>query len=77
MNSRSNTKNRNAKLIADAVKLADIMLVMAQNSVTRCEDDGCMVIYGIIRDCGYRIRRTVEQEQFLDISKIEHHRLFH
>jgi hypothetical protein len=77
MDPRSNTKCKNTKLIVDAMKLADKMLVMAQNGVTECEDDSCMLIYGIIRDCGYKIRRTVEQEQFTDIAKIEHRRLLH
>ena len=77
MDPRSNTKCKNTKLLVDAMKLADKMLVMAQNGVTECEDDSCMLIYGIIRDCGYKIRRTVEQEQFTDIAKIEHHRILH
>ena len=75
MDPRSNTKCKNTNLIVDAMKLADKMLVMAQNGVTECEDDSCMLIYGIIRDCGYKIRRTVEQEQFPDIAKIEHRRI--
>jgi hypothetical protein len=73
----SNTKCKNTKPIVDAMKLVDKMLVMAQNGVTEREDDSCMLIYGIIRDCGFRIRRTVEQEQFLDIEKIEHCRILH
>jgi hypothetical protein len=69
MNPRSHTKCQNTRLIADAVSLADKMLAMAQNGVPRCEDDRCMIIYGIIRDCGYKIRKTVEQEQFADFAE--------
>ncbi len=78
MDLRSKTNGKNTKLIVDAMKLADKMLVMAQNGVTECgEDDSCMLIYGIIRDCGYKIRRTVEQEQFSNIAKNEHRRMTH
>jgi len=68
MNLRSQTKCQNTRLIEDAIKLADKMLSMAQNGVPKCEDDRCMIIYGIIRDCGYKIRKTVEQEQFTDFA---------
>jgi hypothetical protein len=70
MDNRSNTKCKNTKLIVDAMRLADKMLVMAQNGVPECDDDSCMMIYGIIRDCGYKIRKTVEQEQFTDFAEI-------
>ena len=56
MDQPSSTKNSN--LISNAMELADNMLLMAQNGVPDCEDESCMMIYGIIRDCGYKIRRT-------------------
>jgi len=77
MDQPSNAKCKNTKLLVDAMKLADKMLVMAQNGVPECEDESCMMIYGIIRDCGYKIRKTVEQEQFIDIAKIEHRQILH
>ena len=68
MNLRSDTKCQNTRLITDAMRLADKMLAMAQNGVPKCEDDRCMIIYGIIRDCGYKIRKTLEHEQFTDFA---------
>ena len=53
------------------------MLVMAKNGVPGCEDDSCLMIYGIIRDCGYRIQRTVEQELLADTERIEHFQIMH
>jgi hypothetical protein len=43
--------------------LADEMLRIAEKSFRNCEDDGCMRVFGIIRDCGYKIRKTVEREE--------------
>ena len=53
----------NKKLITDAIKLAEEMLRMAENGILSCKDDSCLLLYGIIRDCGYKIRKTVEEEQ--------------
>jgi len=72
MDQSRDTKCKNTKLILDAMELADNMLVMVNNGVPECEDDSCLMIYGIIRDCGYKIRRTVKQELFTDITRIEH-----
>ena len=77
MDQRSDTKCKNTKLILDAMELADKMLVMVNNGVPKCEDDSSLMIYGIIRDCGYKIRRTAEQELFTDIARIEHIQIMH
>jgi hypothetical protein len=53
----------NKKFITDAIKLAEEMLRMAENGILSCEDDSCLLLYGVIRDCGYKIRKTVEEEQ--------------
>ena len=52
----------------EAMKLAEKMLLMADLGFETCEDDSCLLIYGVIRDCGYKIRKTVEQEQFSETS---------
>jgi hypothetical protein len=64
-------------LFLDAMKLAEKMLVMVKDGVPECEDDSCLMIYGIIRDCGYKIRRTVEQELLTDTARIEHIQIMH
>jgi hypothetical protein len=63
-NSKSNDSD--SKAITEASQLADRMLEIAEKGIVSCEDDGCMMVYGIIRDCGYKIRRTVDQEQVFD-----------
>lgn len=49
--------------MTEAMKLAEEMLKIAQKGFLNCDEDSCMLLYGIIRDCGYKIRRTAEQEQ--------------
>jgi hypothetical protein len=51
------------KFIIDATKLAEKMLKMAEKGILTCEEDSCLQLYGVIRDCGYKIRRTAEQEK--------------
>jgi hypothetical protein len=63
MNSISDSKCSNGNAMSEAVKLAEEMLKIAERGFYGCEDDGCLVVYGIIRDCGYKIRKAVEQEQ--------------
>ena len=68
MESKINTSCQNKKLIIEAMKLAEKMLMMSDHGTVTCEDDSCLLIYGVIRDCGYKIRRTIEEEQFSEIS---------
>ena len=77
MDQSSDTKCKNTRLILDAMELADKMLVMVNNGVPECENDSCLMIYGTIRDCGFKIRRTVEQELFADIARIEQIQIMH
>lgn len=55
------------KFIMDATKLAEKMLKMAEKGILTCEEDSCLQLYGVIRDCGYKIRRTAQQEQVLTL----------
>ena len=53
---------KNEVLISEAKKLSDNMLLLAEKGAIGCEDDGCLLVFGIIRDCGYKIRRTIREE---------------
>jgi hypothetical protein len=48
--------------LEEAFALSRAMLDLAERGVAGCDDDGCLVVYGIVRDCAYRIRRVVESE---------------
>ena len=67
----------NKKAITEAMKLAEKLLRMAEKGVPNCNDDCCLLIYGVIRDCGYKIRRTVKQEQFSILQKGNRHQVLH
>ena len=55
--------NTRKDFVLDAIELSERMLLMAEKGIRTCEDDSCLLLYGIIRDCGYKIRRTVEEER--------------
>lgn len=75
MESNDNTNCKNLELVEEAMKLADKMLVMADHGVEACQDDGCLLIFGVIRDCGYKIRRTVEYEKQHEITACSQHHM--
>ena len=69
----NNTNCKNLELVMEAMKLADKMLVMADYGAKSCQDDGCLLIFGVIRDCGYKIRKTVEYEKYDEITACSQH----
>ena len=39
------------------------MIILADDGDMDSEDDGCRVLYGVIRDCAYKIRAQAERER--------------
>ena len=39
------------------------MIILADKGDLDSEDDGCRVLYGMIRDCAYKIRARAESER--------------
>jgi hypothetical protein len=54
--------NNCLKQIEKAIELAEKMIQLADDVEVRCDDDHCLVVYGVIRDSAYKIRRAAEQE---------------
>ena len=52
--------NRN---IRDALEMARNMIILADKGDLDSEDDGCRVLYGVVRDCAYKIRAQAERER--------------
>ncbi len=50
------------KNIFKALELARRLLILADQGDAARTDVGCGVLYGVIRDCAYKIRRQAEQE---------------
>jgi hypothetical protein len=59
----------NKVFILEVMNLAEKLLQTAEKGIVTCKDDSCLVLYGVIRDCGYKIRRTVEQERDQSLQK--------
>ena len=49
-------KNQN---IIEIVELSESMIRMADRGMAGCEEDKCFLIYGLIRDCAYKIKQVV------------------
>ena len=48
--------------IQAAIELAERMIAMADDAAKSCEDDGALVVFSVIRDSAYKIRRIAENE---------------
>lgn len=46
----------------ESLRLSEKMLDLSERGVEGCTDDGCLVVYGIMRDCAYKIRASAENE---------------
>ena len=49
--------------IREALRLARELTILADSGEADSKDDGCSVLYGIIRDCAYKIRGRAEREK--------------
>lgn len=52
-----------SSLIQSSLEIARELAMLADQGEARCDDDGCAVLLGVIRDCAYRIRGRAEQER--------------
>lgn len=48
--------------ICHAIEIARDLIGIANRNEKNCENDTCLLAYGIIRDCGYNIIRIVGDE---------------
>ena len=49
--------------IKEALELARQLTLLSDYGEAVSKDDGCAVLYGIIRDSAYKIRNKAEEEQ--------------
>jgi hypothetical protein len=49
--------------IRKALEQAKELIILADLGEVECEDDGCQVLYGVVRDCAYKIRAEAERER--------------
>lgn len=51
--------------IKRAFELSRQLAALADSGQADSRDDGCRLLYGIVRDCAYRIRKEAERERVL------------
>ena len=57
------------KNIAKTIDLAEKMIELANSGDSDREDVGCGILYGILRDSAYRIKKIAEEEQKKHMEK--------
>ena len=55
--------NKQNKFIREALELAKELTILADEGELNCQDDGCRVLFAVVRDCAYKIRIQVERER--------------
>ncbi len=55
-------KRRCNQHIRKAMEMAKQLTILADKGDLDSEDDGCHILYGVVRDCAYKIRAQAERE---------------
>jgi hypothetical protein len=55
--------------LVEATEIVRSLIILADEGERDAEDDSCVVLYGIIRDCAYRIRHQAEKERDSHIAQ--------
>lgn len=55
--------------IQEALEMARRLIILADQGELDSKDNGCLVLYGIIRDCAYKIRAQAEREREIHKEK--------
>ncbi len=57
------------KAISETIELTKTMLSLSDKGDEVREDDGCGILYGVLRDSAYKIRKLAEAEMESHIIK--------
>lgn len=49
--------------IVKALKIAEALMETADKGEAASSDDACRVLFGVIRDCGYKILKQAERQR--------------
>jgi len=60
--------NSSNKHLKQALEISKKLTILADEGEASSQDDGCAVLYGVIRDCAYKIRGRAERER--DVHKV-------
>ena len=57
------------KSIKNTISIAEMMVKIADEGDMVREDNGCGVLYGVLRDSAFKIRKLAEAEKMAHIKK--------
>ena len=57
------------KNIQSTLHLTDQMIELANRGYSECQDSGCMILYGIVLDSAYKMKKIAENEKKEHIRK--------
>jgi hypothetical protein len=57
------------KNIKDTLQMANDMIDLANKGDLDREDTGCGILYGVLRDCAYKLKKLAETEKERHIRK--------
>ena len=49
--------------IKETIDLTEVMLALSDKGDAAREDDGCGILYGVLRDSAYKIKKLAEEEK--------------
>ena len=55
--------NRKNKYISEALQIADDLMELANNEAGLVDEGGFGILFGVMRDCAYKIRAEAERER--------------
>ena len=55
--------------ILDTLKLVDEMIDLADQGDADRQDNGCGILYGILRDSAYKLKKLAEEERLNHVRK--------
>ncbi|MBU0480032.1 MAG: hypothetical protein KKG47_02905 [Proteobacteria bacterium] len=54
---------QNNLCIKKVLELVREMIILADQGQDAAEDDGCRLLYGVLQDCAYKLRKIAEAEK--------------
>jgi len=55
--------------LLETLELARQLTILADEGEADAEDDGCVVLYGVVRDSAYKMRQQAQHEREAHISR--------
>ena len=54
--------------IKETIDLTEVMLTLSDKGDAAREDDGCGILYGVLRDSAYKIKKLAEEEKQIHVK---------